>query len=216
MKYIILSLQLLLFCSSSFGQETKSEEFSSKFTLNEKGGKIVFCGNNKQFVVQLFGKKVFVPEIENPTNVPNQYFITVDKKIIQSTIIAIPKNVQDAFDLKKLTLNQQESILGGYVNYELDYIKKELESNIDEIVMKPEVINSRKYILWHYKMSNYTESDDKDGYIPKGQIYLSTICFDKVLTVNIPVLKEYQMDDLIQILNQIGENIKMSETSCLK
>ena len=207
-------LQILILTGfSSLAQEIQSE-FSSKYISNKKGGEVVYCANGKHFLVKLNGKKVEPAEIENGTNPLNQHFIAVDGKVIQSSIIPIPQNVLEHYDLNNLSLDQQESILTGYMNYELEYITKEVKLGITEIQMKPETYKSRRYILWRYKMSDYKENEDLQGDLAKGQTYLSTICFNQILTLNIPVLKDFSLGDLTKTLTKIVETLEIKNTSC--
>jgi hypothetical protein len=218
MKTKINLFLILLFvtCFYAFGQENGENEFNSKFIQNEKGGEVIYWGNKRYFVVKLFGGKVETTEIVNSKVPKNQHFIEVDQKIIQTSIIPIPKNVIDNYDLKNLSLEQQQSILEGYMNYEIEYITKDLKVNIFEAQMKPEIIKSKKYILWRYKMTENNKFEDNEGESVVGQIHISTICFDQILNVNIPILKKYSPNELTRILTKIGKNIKLIETNYIK
>ncbi|RZK10692.1 MAG: hypothetical protein EOO46_09715 [Flavobacterium sp.] len=214
MKINNVFLQILLLVSfSSLAQDIPSE-FSSKYIPNKKGGEVIYCGNDKHFLVKFNGKKVEHTEIEGGTNPLNQHFIAVDGKVIQSSIIPIPQNVLDSYDLNNLSLEQQESILTGYMNYELEYIAKEMELGITEIRMKAETHGSKSYIFWRYNIGNYKDSEDPKVELAKGQIYLSIMCFNQILTLNMPFLKDYSLNDLTKALTKIVKTLEIKNISC--
>ena len=118
--------------------------------------------------------------------------------------------------MKKLSLEQQENILKGYMNYELEYITKDLKVNVFEVQMKPEIIKSKKFILWRYKMTEGNKLQDIGGELVIGQTHISTICFNQILNINIPLMKNYSPNEITKILTKIGKNIKILETNCTK
>lgn len=204
-----ISIALYFIYIFSFGQKIESEEFNSKFLLNNKYGELIYCGDNKHFVVKFFGKKIQKEEIEGRfETIENQHFISVDQTIIQSLIIPIPN------DLRKANPQEAESILNNYLHYELAHLSKELKLNISDALSMPGSLKSRKYILWKYKMSDYTNVND--GETVKGQIYLSTICFNQILTLNIPIIDFSLENKYRRKLVNMARHITMHDNSCEK
>jgi len=206
-KYII---HLLYFVSVfSFGQVVESNEYYSKIEVNKRFVELVYCGNESNFTVRIDGKKIEEVEREGGTDIAkNSYFIAVNNTIIQSTIIPIPNHI------KKVTSTEEEKVLDWYLSYELEYIKNELKANISDALMMPGNLQSRKYILWKYKLTENININD--GETVKGQIHLSTICYDQILTLGIPIMDLSMENKYKRKLVNIARRITMSKKPCEK
>lgn len=200
---------IYLFCSISFGQKVETEEFYSKKIENKRNIELIYCSNNKRFSVKLAGKKIEEVEIgDGYNNESNKYFIAVDGTIIQCMIIPIPAH------LKKTNYEDTEKILKEYLVYELNHIKNELKVNISDDLMMPGNLASRKYLLWKYKLTDNININD--GETVKGQIHLSTICFNQILTLGIPI-QDFSLENKYKRkLINIARRITMAEKPCEK
>lgn len=193
----------------SYGQEVESDEYFSKIEMNKRFVELLYCGNKSHFTVRIDGKKIEEVELEGETDITNnKHFIAVDNTIIQSTIIPIPNH------LKKFTSTDEAKVLDGYLAYELEYIKNELRANISDALMMPGNLQSRKYILWKYKLTDNIKIND--GETAKGQIYLSSVCFDQILTVGIPILDLSMENKYKRKLVNIARRITMNKKPCEK
>ncbi|MGB5555984.1 MAG: hypothetical protein WBM83_15115, partial [Flavobacteriaceae bacterium] len=206
-KYIIHFLYIVSIFS--FGQEVESDQYYSKIEMNKRFVELVYCGNESHFTVRIDGKKIEEVEIDGDTDiVKNKHFIAVDNSLIQSTIIPIPNH------LKKANSTEEEKVLDGYLTYELEYIKNELRANITDALMMPGNLQSRKYILWKYKLADTINIKNEETV--KGQIHLSTICFDQILTLGIPITDLSMENKYKRKLVDIARRITMNKKPCEK
>lgn len=193
----------------SYGQDFPPERFSSRFVLNNSYGELIYCGQNKHFTVEFVGKKFEEVEAEEGYRFKtNQNFIAVDRTIIQSTIVPIPNHSNENGSIAV------EKILEGYLLYELNHIRKELKVNISDALMMPGNLASRKYVLWKYKLQDNVNSND--GETVKGQIHLSTICFNQILTLAIPITDFKNENKHRRKLVSLSRGISMCEKPCAK
>ncbi|UII75171.1 hypothetical protein LV716_12995 [Flagellimonas sp. HMM57] len=208
LKKHILHLLYFIFMFS-YGQETESDEYFSKIEMNKRFVELLYCGNKSHFTVRIDGKKIEEVEIEGDTDIENnKHFIAVDNTIIQSMIIPIPNY------LKKFNSTDEEKVLDGYLTYELKFIKNELNANISDALMMPGNFQSRKYILWKYKLTDNININD--GETVKGQIHISTVCFDQILTLSIPIMDLSMENKYKRKLVKIARQITMNEKRCEK
>jgi hypothetical protein len=188
----------------------KSESFSSRFTPTIKGAELIFCGNNHSFIIKVFGKNIKPAEVSNEQNIPNQYFLSLDKTLLQFSLIPVPSSVLDVYNFDNPSLKEQEALLTGYVEYEIKYIREELQVSILNAELKPGVAQSRQYVLWRYKMPQSIPNKE----IPVAQLYLSTICFNHVLTINVPIFDENVLSKSRKLLEKIANDIMLFEVGC--
>ncbi|WP_422859050.1 hypothetical protein ACOKFD_17305 [Flagellimonas sp. S174] len=206
-KTILISLYFL--CIFSFGQKIESDSFFSRFILNDRYGELFYCDDKNHFTLKLVGNTIQEVEIEGSQRVQkNQHFISIDGIIIQTISIPIPKH------LRKIDSTEPEKILDAYLNYELDFIKNELKVNISDVLMMPGNFSSRKYLLWKYKLTD--NMNINDGETVKGQIHLSTICFNQVLTLSIPMIDLSLENKYRRKLVNLARRIKLNEKPCEK
>ena len=185
---------LLLFCLTnlvSFSQTTyKAEEFQSALMQTKTGAIVVYTGQQHSFEIDIVGKIT-------PSEKPN--FVTVDNKILQSSIIPF----QTKLDFENLSEDAQKKYLSGYMDYEMNYIKEQLKSkNLNE---KSEFImlGNKVFLFWSYDMPKSYKTVD-------NQCYLVSICFDQMLILNCPVDKGKTFKEVKDLLTNIGKTLKLN------
>ena len=194
------TITFLLFCFTSlvvFCQPTyKAEEFQSAVMQKKNGALVVFTGQYHSFTMDIIGDSI------KPSNEPN--FITVDNKILQLSNIPFPSKV----DYENLSDEIQKNNLLGYMNYEMKYIKEQL--NLKSLNEKYEFItlNDKICMFWKYDMPKSYKTIDK-------QCYLITNCFDQILVLNSPVTKgeksnSTSYDSIKDFLLTIGKTLKLN------
>lgn len=188
----------LLFTASTFSQSSLyDEKFTLTFTSTEKSGKWLFKGRNHSFSVTTFANK-FQPS-ESPS------YVTADNTVLQVMSLPLPKST---LDLTKLTIAQQKETLEGYVNYELDYFKNEVKINYKKLTKEWVTINSKLWLLWTFDSSDFNTSEPVANK-PKFQIYASTICFNQILDVNTPVMKDQVLSKSTELIKKNNVNVKV-------
>ena len=207
-----LVIILLLFLQNIVAQNISQENYTPKFSSTNGVGNIIFCNDSKQISIKLFGKKFEDVEIGNSDKLPNRYFVAVDEVAIQAVLIPIPKNITSAYDMKNLTSEQQKQILSGYMSYEVEYMNSDPETSVHDVSFA-EGDSIRKHIIWNYFFNSYKEEKDTKGDLVIGQFCMSTIVFDKVLTVTIALLKSYDANP-VEVLKKIVENVETREGDC--
>lgn len=187
---IIFSLtNLMLYSQTTY----KAEDFKSALMQTKSGAIIVYTGQQHSFTIDIVGKIT-------PSEKPN--FVTVDNKILQSSIIPF----ETKLDFEKLSEEAQKKNLLGYMDYEMNYIKEQLKSkNLNE---KYEFItlNNKIFLFWSYDMPKSYKAVDK-------QCYLVTICFDQMLILNCPVDNGKTFIDIKDMLTNIGKTLKLNNNT---
>ncbi|MEO6453765.1 MAG: hypothetical protein ABIN97_06840 [Ginsengibacter sp.] len=183
---------VLLFSFPVFGQfEIYDEEFNLNFLKIKDGGQWFFKGNNHSFSINIIAKNITTTESPN--------YITADNTILQVSIVPLPKS---NLDLSKLTIAQQKETLAGYVDYELDYFKNDVKINYKDLKKEWVTVNSILWLIWSFDSRDFNSPEPVKGK-PQFQIYASTICFNQILDLNTPVMKDqsfYQSKSLISRL----------------
>ncbi|UZO80624.1 hypothetical protein NBT05_16985 [Aquimarina sp. ERC-38] len=206
-KYILYFLYFNFIFS--YGQEVESDIYFSKIEINKRFVELLYCGNTSHFTVRINGRKIEEVEMEGETNIANNtHFIAVDNIIIQSAIIPISSY------LKKVNSTDEAKVLNGYLTYELEYMKNELKVNISDALTMSGNLQSRKYALWKYKLTDNININDQETV--KGQIHLSTVCFDQILTLGIPILDLSLENKYKRKLINIARQITMNKKRCEK
>jgi hypothetical protein len=208
---IVLTLLLGNFV---FAQSNPREIFNSKSVPTNNGEKIVFCNANKKIELNLFGKKFQKVEINDQQDLSNSYFVSVDDIIIQATLIDLPENVISVYGIKNLNLDQQMQILRGYMDYEIEYLNSDIGPGVKDIGYAEGKANSNAHLVWNYFYKNYDKNDIENGEPITGQFCVSTLAFDKVLTVSIPITKTVSKINPVMILRQIIESVRIANETC--
>lgn len=209
MSLVYRSVLLLFLLANSFlafGQEDiNNESFESKFVAQNGGGKVVFNGKSHAFSIDIVGKNVKLQGVAGTDN--NQCFIDCDGEVIQTSWVPIPQPMPSAMHLSKLTKEQETEILSGYADYELDYFKSELKLKITDLKKEWLTINSKLYMVWYFDVKPLkTEHNDADNIV--RQIYFSTVCFNQVVDLNMPIEKIEHTKAGIELLKKVAATLK--------
>ena len=207
MKRFLLPAFLFVVCFSATAQsDINKEKFNFSYLKNETGGKFVYSGKKHSFTIDIAASNI------KPTDYPN--YISIDGQVVQVSIVPLPESnpalkklpetlqkepldgyvdyemdrFKNNLDLSKLTAAQQKEALLGYLNYEMEYFKKELKLNPQNLKKEWMTINSKLWILWSFDVPA-EKSNDKNIIPTKSQVYVSTICFNQVLGLNTPLIE---------------------------
>jgi len=178
MKLIVIFIGVVL-SLPSFCQY-QAEEFQPAMIETKFGAMIIYNGTKNSFTLRIVSKSIEPTEQEN--------FLLVDKKLVQSSIIPF----QEKFDFKAMSVEQQKQLLTGYKEYEKEYVQEQL---------KIQLIESEQFLNLEGKIFKYwTFNMPKDNDSVSKQVYLFTICFDQILMLNGPVVKDQTEVELKEIL----------------
>jgi hypothetical protein len=197
MKSIILTISILTVSIFAFGQmDIYKEEFELSYLPQINGGQFLYNGRAHAFTIDIVADSIQTSESPN--------FITVDNHIVQTSVVPLPET---GLDLNNLTTAQQKEALEGYVNYELDYFKTEVKIKCVNLNKEWKNIHSRLWLIWSFDVP----AQKKDPNVSKQvahQIYSSTICFNQVLDLNVPLLPgdnlEQSKDLIIKLMSTLN------------
>jgi hypothetical protein len=146
------------------------EEERARLLAGKKRSLIAFAGPAHSFTLDVTAQSAKVSDIPG--------FITVDKQILQSTLVPIDKPA----DATGLTADKQKLVLLRYMNYELDYYRKKLKQHYSHLQTEWVTLGGRLFLLWYFDMpGNYK--------LVSRQVYISTLFYDRVMDLNAPVFK---------------------------
>ncbi len=138
-------------------------------TVNVLGGIEINFKRNKE----LFSFKVIHPNVSTYND-----GIIVGNKYVQYSSIGIEDNI----DYKNLNNDIQIQYLKGYAKFQSEYYSVDQKLAIGKVKEEVIFLNNKPHLFWYFDM-------------PKGnkpaiqQLYISTICFDNVLTLNSPLME---------------------------
>lgn len=131
---------------------------------------IAYAGADHSFTIEIGASTA------KPSDIPG--FITIDKQIIQSTLVP----AAGADGLAALTTEKEKELLLKYMNYELDYYRKKLKQHYSHLQTEWVSLRGRLFLLWYFDMpENYK--------LVSRQVYASTLFYHQVMDLNAPVFK---------------------------
>ena len=196
MKNIILLIaSLCAFCALSaglcaFGQKgTPDEDVHARLLSGKKKSLIAYAGEYHSFTMEAAGREV------KPSDIPG--FITIDKQIIQSTLIPVDKSI----DLSRPDPSREKDILTKYMNYELGYYKKKLRQDYSHLQTEWVTLQGRLFLVWYFDMP-------KNYKLVSRQVYFSTLFFDQVMDLNAPIFKAGDFARAKALLARLASSMK--------
>ena len=168
---LVLALFVGLFQSVSvLAQDNDPQNEHARLLSGKKRSLIAYAGNGHSFTLEIGAHTA------KPSDIPG--FITIDKQILQSTLVPVPKPQ----DLQTLTPEKEKELLLGYMNYELKYYRKKLNQHYTNLQTEWISLHGRTFLLWYFDLpENYK--------VVSRQVYLSTLFYDQVMDLNAPVFK---------------------------
>jgi len=198
LAFLIIGFTVLM---TVYSQENyTAETFKAALMQTKTGAMIVYNGEKHSFTIDIIGDTI------KPTDHPN--FIQVDNGILQASII--PFNTK--LDFENMSTDSQKKNLLGYMKYELEYDKEQLNSK--DLKEKHEFVslNGKTFLFWTFDMPESNKTVAK-------QCTLITICFDQIVALNMPVTKGKQTgslgtyDKIKEYLFSTGKTLKLNDQS---
>ena len=198
LAFLIIGFTVLM---TVYSQENyKAETFKAAQMQTKTGAMIVYNGEKHSFTIDIIGDTI------KPTDHPN--FIQVDNGILQASII--PFNTK--LDFENMSTDSQKKNLLGYMKYELEYDKEQLNSKDLNEKYEFVTLNGKIFLFWTFDMPKSNETIAK-------QCTLVTICYDQMLVLNMPVTKGKQTgslgtyDKIKEYLFSTGKTLKLNDQS---
>ena len=165
------------------------DEERALLLTGKKHSLIAFAGPSHSFTLDVTAHSSKVSDIPG--------FITVDKQILQSTLVPIDK----PSDTAGLSADKQKTVLLRYMNYELDYYRKKLKQRYRDLQTEWITLNGRLFLLWYFDMpENYK--------LVSRQVYISTLFYDRVMDLNAPVFKTGDWGNARTLLIKLAGTMK--------
>jgi hypothetical protein len=203
-----LLLAAMILTGSSFAAaqtSVESETFNSAYLPTKTGAQISFIGKSHSFSINLTGKVAKTQAVQGGEE--NQNFFYLDNKVVQTSLVPLQLPLPDGYKVGDLTTDQQKEILNGYVDYELDYFNQELHAQPKNVKREWVVINSVPFLIWYFNFQ-VKQPDPQAVKSFTGQIYMSAICFNQVLDINMPIDNRVIFDPSKVILEKIAATLK--------
>lgn len=203
---LLLSTFLSVSSFLAFAQtDINNEVFKSTFITIKDGGSIIFNGQHHAFSIDIPGKKVTEEKVEAASG--NQNYIHSDGVIVQTSWIPLPQPIPENMHLSNLSIEEQKETLTGYVNYELEYLENDLKTKPLNITKEWITVGTRLFLVWsfNFKLEKPGPSVEKQAV---KQIYFSTICFNQVLDLNMPVFEATKFGPYKEMLKKISGTLK--------
>lgn len=181
MFYVFIFISLTL-----YGQG----RFDSALIPTKDGALFAFSDSTKSFTLDIVSDNIQPLEQRN--------FVMIDNWIFQAFNI-------DFENPKNIDLTKEENIkksISQYVKYETDYFKKELKFPCDSLTLNWEKINGHYFCFWYFNTPDTIES-------LKKQMYLTTICYNQILNMNIPLEKGVDFKDGKEFLFKMANTLKI-------
>ena len=172
-----------------FSQKSEPEDVHARLIQGKHSSVIAFAGKDHSFTLDVPFKTT------KPSDVPG--FITIDKQIIQSTLVPADK----AMNHSSTEAAKQKELLLKYMNYELAYYKKKLKQNYSNLQTEWITLKGRLFLVWYFNMpENYK--------LVSRQVYVSTLFYDQVMDLNAPVFKTDDWGRARNILVKLAGTMK--------
>ena len=169
-RRLLLPALALSWCVSVAAQPpVAADDQRAQLLTGKKRSLIAYVGRDHSFTMEpVHSAKV--------SDVPG--FITIDKQIVQATVIAVDKNI----DLRPMSAAREREVLQKYMEYELDYYRKKLKQRYSHLQTEWVSLQGRQFLVWYFD----TPENEK---LISRQVYVSTLFYDQVMDLNAPVFR---------------------------
>ena len=175
---------MLILCSYVY-----AEDYEVALIPIDSGAILAFSGDSTSFTIELPGDSILPLE--------GKYFILVDDWVFQAFILPFDNPTNANLKLE----SEAKKALSQYVTYEIDYMKKELNQPLDSLSLNWGKIGNNYFYWWYFNVPASNESIKK-------QLYLSTICFNHFLNMNLPLQSHQNFDDAKKFIFNVARSLK--------
>ncbi|MFD2872841.1 hypothetical protein ACFS5N_10205 [Mucilaginibacter ximonensis] len=140
-------------------------------------------------------------ELKHALAIQSQNILSVDDQTIQVTPLKV-SGYRNATDLQNI--NSQKNVLQAYAEYELDYFKNDLHTELINPNNQWVITKSKGWFIWYFKVGSVPVNVAKQV---KIQLFASTIVGDNILTINAPIFTESDFTKAGLIVNEMMETL---------
>lgn len=140
-------------------------------------------------------------KLKHTLTILSQNILSVDHQTIQVTALKV-SGYKNATDLQNI--NSQKNVLQAYSEYELDYFKNDLHTELINPNNQWVITKSKGWFIWYFKVGSVPVNVAKKV---KIQLFASTIVGDNILTINAPVFTESDFTNAGLIVNDMMETL---------
>jgi len=175
-------------------QDSNNEEPELNFTKKDKLSEISFSWNNHRIRFEVEAKSIKQLDAKG--------FFDADGQVVQFSTVKIPSNV----DLMNLNDEKEISILRGYVQYEFQYFQNELKLEVKDLKIDTKTLNGKNFIEWEFRVT--TKPNQQINKTNK-QIYYTAVFWDRVVSINSPVMLNDDDKRIEKKLELIAKSLKV-------
>ncbi|HTJ14044.1 MAG TPA: hypothetical protein VL547_18530 [Dinghuibacter sp.] len=166
-------LTLMAFCL--LAQSPRAQEFGRNLLKTKTGALIVYNSTNRGFSIQVRADSI--------RSIADNDFMELDGTLFQTALIPIPLDQP----IDTLTMAQQRAVLKGYLTSELKYFRDDAHIAYINVKTAYVALGGHLFLRWSFDVLPATAATAKPAH---GQIYYSTVAFNQVLDLNIPLLRK--------------------------
>jgi hypothetical protein len=193
---LLIILYLVLSNPATSQVSFSNIEFKLIQNADQTGTNLTCTGSSFSLGFRL--KSATVKKIQDPG------FISIDSQLVQIAPLKVEGSKKE---LDSLSEQEQKEFLTDYSKYELEYFAKEL--NIEVINPNSQWVdaNSRKWLVWYFRVGKVPVSTDKKTEI---QLFATTIVGKQILSLNAPIQGDGDFRKAALIINQMMESLTVN------
>lgn len=188
MRCLASALALFWAISATARPGGPADDQHARLLTGKRRSLIAYAGAGHSFTLE-------VAHNAKPSDVPG--FITIDKQILQATVIPVDKNI----DLRSMSEARERDILQKYMEYELDYYRKKLKQRYSNLQKEWMTLQGRQFLVWYF------DAPENEKLISR-QIYVSTLFDDQVMSLNAPVFRSDDWGKARSLLVKLAGTMK--------
>jgi hypothetical protein len=197
-KTLLLLFITVTFATAAHPQGSDADSaFKIVLLKAKKGAVMVYSGKKRSFTIAIESDSI------STTDSPN--WLMIDNQIVQVNCIPIPNGA----DASKFTPEQQQQMLNGYVQYEMNYFQKELKLSITDLKKEWLTFGDRLFLLWYFDVPKQkVKGVEQPAKQTMRQVYLTTLWFDQVLDLYNALIDDTDLEKAKKMLYPLAKSIK--------
>lgn len=196
MRIVLLIIITGLFVTNNVKGQTSFSTVESKLSLSKTNNLTELICSSPTMLIKFKLKHKL-------TIMPQKNLLSINGQIIQVTPLKINGYKNDV-DLQNI--NNQKKLLEAYSEYELDYLKNDLRTELINLNNQWVIIKSKGWFIWYFRVGKVPIHADKQI---KIQLFTSTIIGDNILTINAPMFTDGDFTKAGLIINEMMETLSI-------
>lgn len=193
MRIFLIIIIAGLFATNKVEGQISYSPVESKLLISKSGDLTELVCSSATILVKF--------ELKHALAIQSQNILSVDDQTIQVTPLKV-SGYRNATDLQNI--NSQKNVLQAYAEYELDYFKNDLHTELINPNNQWVITKSKGWFIWYFKVGSVPVNVAKQV---KIQLFASTIVGDNILTINAPIFTESDFTKAGLIVNEMMETL---------